>query len=205
MRQIPLAAQQRETTGKGAARKMRATGLAPAVIYRGGQPAQKLSVKIADYEKVMRQISGDIAFLSLTVDNQPARMAVMQEIQTNYLGRDVVHLDFYEVRPDQKMTIDIPVEIAGEAKGEEVGGITSLNVHTVKLEGLIKDIPDVVSVDVSGLELGQSLQVADLKLPDGVTVIYEDNYPVAGCHAPARASLDEESAVEGEAEAQAEA
>jgi large subunit ribosomal protein L25 len=201
MQQIPLNATRREGLGKGVSRQLRAAGQVPAVIYSAGQPAQTLAVAAADLEKVLRQVTGDLAFLALTVDQDAPRMALLKELTHDNLGRRVMHVDFYEVRPDQKMTLEVPLEFTGEAKGINVGGVLNVAVHTVTLRGLLQDLPGSLSVDVGGLDLGMAIHVADLPLPAGVEAIFEDNSLIVACAAPAKA----EAAAPAEGEEAAEA
>ncbi len=198
MQQIPLNATLREGLGKGAARKLRAEGLVPAVIYSAGHEAQTLSVAAADLEKVLRQVTGDLAFLALTVGQDAPRMALLKELSHDNMGRRFMHVDFYEVRPDQKMTLEVPLEYTGEAKGVNFGGVLNVANHSVTLRGLLQDLPGSLTVDVSKLELGEAIHVTDLALPAGVEAVFEEAYLLVACAAPAKAEAA--APAEGEAE-----
>jgi large subunit ribosomal protein L25 len=201
MQQIPLNATRREGLGKGVSRQLRAVGQVPAVIYSAGQPALSLAVAATDLEKVLRQVSGDLAFLALTVDQDAPRMALLKELSHDNMGRRMMHVDFYEVRPDQKMTVEVPLEFTGEAKGINLGGVLNVAVHNVSLRGLLQDLPGSLTVDVTGLELGMSIHVADLPLPAGVEALLEDSSLIVACAAPAKAEVA--APVEGEEIAEA--
>ncbi len=184
MEQIPLTASARDGKGKGAARKLRDQGRVPAVIYSAGHQAEGLSVAVKDLEKVLRQVTGDTAFLSLSIDDGQPRMAVLRELQSDYMGRKVLHVDFQEVKADQQLTLEIPLEFVGEPKGLNLGGVLTAAAHSIRVTGLVKDIPDSLSVDVSGLGLGEGIHLADLKLPAGVTAVFEENDLVVQCAEP---------------------
>jgi large subunit ribosomal protein L25 len=196
MEQIPLAANLRTGVGKSVTRKLRAAEQIPAVLYGAGQPATSLTVAMADLHKLFRQVSGDTAFLSLKIEDQDPRLALMQEVQHDSLGRKILHLDFLELRPGQQVTRDIPREFKGQPKGVAMGGDLHLSVHKVALRGAIADIPAGLSVDISSLEAGQALHVNDLPLPAGVSVVSEKNFALVSVSAPAKV---EEAPAEAEA------
>lgn len=184
MEQIPLSAIPREGVGKGVNRKLRAAGQIPAVLYGAGQAAQSLTLAAADLEKVMKQVSGESAFLSLSLGQGAPRMAVLKSMQRDYLGKKVLHVDFLEVKADQKLVMEVPIEYLGEAKGVTLGGVLNVAHHAVRLEGLVSALPEVVRVDISGLEVGGAIHLADLALPAGVKAVYEDNDAVVTCAEP---------------------
>ncbi len=202
MQQIPLAASRRQQTGKGYARKMRAQDMIPAVIYSGGQPAEMLAVARNQLEKVLRQAGASTAFLALSVDDAEPRTALLKELQTDHLGRKLLHVDFYEVRPDQELSIEVPLSFEGEAKGAESGGMISIATHKITLKGRAADLPDSVVVDLSDLEVGESIHLRELPLPEGVQALGDDDLAIVSCYMPA--VVEEEEPEEGE-EAEGEA
>lgn len=200
MEQIPLSATPREGTGKGVNRKLRAAGQVPAVLYGAGQAAQSLTLAATDLEKVLKQVSGESAFLALSLGQGAPRMAVLKTMQRDYLGKKIVHVDLLEVKADQKLILEVPIEYLGEAKGVVLGGVLNVAHHSVRLEGLVSALPEVVRVDISGLGLNGAIHLADLVLPEGVTAVYDDNDAVVTCAEPSSgpaATAGEEA--EGEA------
>jgi large subunit ribosomal protein L25 len=200
MEQIPLSAAIRVGSGKSVTRKLRAVGQIPAVIYSAGHPAEILTVAAGDLEKVFRQVTGDTAFLSLTIGESEPRMAVLRELQSDYLGRKFLHVDFYEVKADQKITLEVPLEFTGTAKGVNLGGVLTTALHSVKLRGLMADLPNDITVDVSGLGLGDGIHLAELALPAGVEAIYDENDVVVHCVEPSESKAEAEAGAEAEAE-----
>ena len=198
MEQIPLAASRRESTGKGAAKQMRAEGRVPAVLYSGGQEAAKLIIDQAEMERVLRTASGGTAFLSLIIEDDSPRMAVIKDLQFDYLGKNVLHADFYEVRADQELTIDVSIELVGEPKGMTAGTLLSQAAYTAPITGTVANIPDSLTLDVSGLDIGDALYAEDLDLPEGVKLQSEENFLVVSL-SEAMLALEEEEE-EGEEE-----
>jgi len=198
MEQIPLAASRRESTGKGAAKQMRAQGRMPAILYSGGREAVKLSIDLAEMERVLRTVSGGTAFLSLIIEEDSPRMAVIKDLQFDYLGKNVLHADFYEVRADQELTIDVSIELVGEPKGMTAGTLLSQAAYTAPITGKVADIPDSLTLDVSGLEIGDALYAEDLDLPEGVKLQGEENFLVVSLSEAMLAVEEEEE--EGEEE-----
>lgn len=171
MQQIPLSAAIRQETGKGAVRKLRVRGQIPAVLYGGEASARPLSVALGDLQKVLRQVSGPTAFLALDLGEGQPRTALVKDLQLDHLGSKVLHVDFQEVRADQRLVVDVTVEFQGQPKGSEEGGILEISNHTVSVEGTPADIPDLLEVEVSELGLHEAVRVADLTLPPGVKVV----------------------------------
>ena len=200
MKQIPLNATVRSETGKGPNRRLRAEGQIPAVVYGAGNDPKSLSVSTNELDRVMRQASGGTAFLALTVNGDAPITALMKDIQTDYLGRDLVHVDFYEVRADQELTLDVSLEFVGQAKGIDQGGVVNVANYSITLKGLIKDIPDFMEVDVTELDLDQSILAKDIALPAGVVLESDEEMMLASCSVPMVAEETEEGEEGEEAE-----
>ncbi len=200
MQQIPLAVARREETGKGAARRLRARGMIPAVIYGTREQAESLAVAVADLQKVLSQVVGEVAFLELKVEGESSpRMAMLQDLQLDQVGRKFRHVDFLEIRPDKKLSLEVYLELTGQPKAAEEGGILNQMAYTITVKGLVADIPDSISVDVSHLEVGDSLMASEVPLPEGVEPAWEEDFAVASCLRPALVELpEEEEAEEGE-------
>ncbi|MCB2225366.1 MAG: 50S ribosomal protein L25 [Desulfarculaceae bacterium] len=197
MEQIPLAAERRESTGKGPARQMRVEGQVPAIFYSGGQEADKLTIEKAEIDRVLRVSSGGTAFLSLIIGDDAPRMAVIKELQFDYLGKSVLHADFYEVRADQELTIDVPIELVGEPKGMTTGTLLSQTAYTAAIVGTVADIPDSLTLDVTEMEIGDALYSDALTLPEGAKLQAEENFMIVSL-SEATLALEEEEEEEGE-------
>ena len=207
MRQIALAVSRREDTGKSAARKLRRRGFIPAVIYGTRPQAENLAVAVSDLQKVLAQVTGSVAFLSLEVEGESApRMAMLQEVQLDQIGRRYLHVDFLEIHPEKELTVEVPLELEGEAAGVKAGGMLNQLAYTLTVRGLVADIPDTIVVDVSGLEVGDTLTASQVPLPEKVEPAWDEDFPVATCLKPMAAEVaGEEEGEEAEGEAGEEA
>ena len=202
MEQLALSAAPRTGSGKSVTRKLRVAGQIPAVIYSAGHAAENLTVAQADLEKVLRQVTGDTAFLSLQVAGGAPRMAMMRELQTDYLGRKFLHVDFYEVKADQKITLEVPLEFTGVPQGASLGGVLTAAMHSVKLRGRMADLPGDITLDVSGLGLGEGIHLAELPLPAGVEAVYDKNDVVVHCVEPSEGKAEAATGEGAETEAE---
>jgi large subunit ribosomal protein L25 len=203
MRQIPLTVSRREANqiGKGAARKLRAGGAVPAVLYGFSDQAESVAVAVGDLQKVLNQVSGEVAFLALTIEGEPKpRMAMLQELQFDAIGTKFMHVDFLEIKPKQRLTVEVPLELVGEPAGAEEGGILNQAAYSITVHGLVADIPDSIEVDVSALNVNDSISASELALPSGVEAAWEEDFAVASVLRPSLVELpeDEEEAEEGE-------
>lgn len=203
MEQIPLTATRRESTGKGPAKQMRAQGKVPAIFYAGGQEAAKLTIEQTEIDRVLRGSSGGNAFLSLIIEGEAPRMAVIKELQFDYLGKSIQHADLYEVRADQELTLEVSIELTGEPKGMTPGALLSQSAYSASVVGLVANIPDSIILDISGMEMGDALYATDLSLPEGVKFAGDDTFMVVSLSEAILATEDEEAG-EGEEDAEGE-
>jgi large subunit ribosomal protein L25 len=180
MEATELKACTRKETGKGPARRFRNQGLIPAVFYGSGEEAIPLSVNAADLMKIMKK-KKDNVFIKLIIDGdkQVEKLSLMKELQIEPVSRSFYHADFYEVRMDKKLTIDIPLHFTGTAIGVTNGGELQHLKRELKVSCLPAVLSDFVEVDVSGLDIGHSLKVQDIQVPEGMTVLDPGDVGVA--------------------------
>jgi large subunit ribosomal protein L25 len=160
---LELNAVTRDGTGKGAARRVRRDLRIPAVLYGPKTEATPLSVSALHLEKLLRETGGESKLLNLRIDggSQP-RQVLIREIQTHPYRRRFLHVDFYEVPLDQPITVEVVVELLGDPIGVQKGGELNLIQRTLAVRCLPDRIPENIRVDVSKLDLGEMLHVADL-------------------------------------------
>src|SRR5712691_1490494 len=165
---VSLSATAREKTGKGAARQARFQKQVPAVIYGHGRATQPLMVDALALEKALTGIEPESTLIELTVDGKKAR-TLIREIQRHPLRPDIIHVDFYEIRGGEKITLKVPVHLVGTPDGvRNAGGVLDQVTREVEIEVLPEHIPDRVELDVTPLAIGHSRHVRDLTIPNAV-------------------------------------
>jgi len=198
-----LVAQKRGGVGKGVARKLRATGRVPAVLYGGGMDPLPLSVDSRELYHLMHTGAGTNVLVDLVVDGKK-HLALPREIQRDHIKGTYVHVDFLAVRADEQITVSVPVRVVGESPGVKAGGVIEHHLWELQVECLPTDVPEAIEADVSALEIGMSLRVGDLTPPPGARILTSPEESVLAVLQPqARVELEEEAAA-AEAEAAAE-
>jgi large subunit ribosomal protein L25 len=219
--QVLLQAQRRDGTGKGAARTLRRDGKIPAVIYGHNRPPEALAVDQATFIKLLSGITAASTILDVAIDGKAPVKALIRELQRNPLrNTDVLHLDLYEVRADEKIVLEVPVHLTGTADGvRNFGGVLDQVLHKLQVRVFPADIPASIDLDVTNLAIGKSMFVRDVKV-DKVEILNAGNLPVcsvvapraeevaapvAAVEAPAEPELIRKPKAEGEDEAEAKA
>jgi len=151
-------------TGTRVARKLRQQGLIPAIIYGHKEPNLPIALKHDDVWRIMKQQSHRV---DLVVAGKTEEVLV-RHVQWDHLSRDIIHLDFYRVSPEETVESIVRLEFKGTPAGVAAGGLLETPVHELKVDCRADSIPDLIAVDLSGLELGQSLYARDVPLPAGV-------------------------------------
>jgi large subunit ribosomal protein L25 len=195
-----LKAEPRDGAGKGVARKLRADGRVPAVLYGHGKPAQPLSVDSRELFHLLHGAAGGNVLIDLVIDGKKT-MAMPREVQRDHVRGRYLHVDFLEVRRDEKVTVDVPIHLVGESAGVKAGGVLEHHVWDLKVESLPQDLPDAIEADISALNVNDTLRVSDLVVPEALTVLTPAEEGIASV-VPPQAREVEEAAVEGEAAAE---
>jgi large subunit ribosomal protein L25 len=168
-KQVKLTAERRTATGRSAVRKLKATGSVPAVIYGAKDKPEPLQVSRRDINAMLSHAAGENILVELEVAGK-SRLALVQEVQHAPVGGAILHIDFHAVSVDEKIQADVPLEPVGTANGvKNMGGLLEQNLRTLEIECLPRDLPDVLRVDVSALNIGDAIHVREIPLPEGVT------------------------------------
>jgi large subunit ribosomal protein L25 len=199
-RELKLSAQPRQGAGKGEARKLRAAGRIPAVLYGHGSEARAIAIDARELTHILHTGAGANVLVDLHFDGEN-HLAMPREIQRDAVRGSIFHIDFLEVRRDEKIAVDVPVRIVGESVGVKAGGVIEHHLWDLHLECLPGEVPEAIDVDVTPLEVGQSVRVADVPVPDGVTVLTHADETILSVVIPQARVTEEEEAAEAEAEA----
>ncbi|CAN5446616.1 50S ribosomal protein L25 [soil metagenome] len=195
MANASLSAETRSDRGKGYARKLRAAGRVPGIVYGHGREAQSLSVVARDLDKLLSSIAVSSTVVQLGLGGATTN-TLIREIQRHPFKKMIMHIDFQELVAGEKVTVDLPLVFVGVPEGVRLSGAL-LEQILHKIEVLVdpSNIPNHVDVDVTHLAMGHSLHVRDLKLPAGVEVLSDEDATICAVIAP-RAAV-EAAAAEG--------
>jgi len=198
-KQVKLTAERRTATGRSAVRKLKAQGVVPAVIYGAKDKAEPLQVSRRDINAMLSHAAGENILVELEIAGK-SRLALVQEVQHAPLGNAILHVDFHAVSMDEVIQADVPLEPTGVANGvKNMGGLLEQNLRSLAIECLPRDLPDVIAVDVSALNIGDAIHVREIQLPAGVTTRVQPDLTAFSVLAP---TVEEEPVV-AEAEAAA--
>src|ERR671934_2849085 len=165
-----LKADRRDAAGKGAARKLRAIGRVPGVVYGHGMEPVPVAVDGRELYHVLHTDAGSNVLIDLAVGSD-RHLTLAREIQRDLVRGQFLHVDFLAVRRDEKIHVDVPVHLIGESHGVKEGGVVEHHLWDLKVECLPTNVPQSIEADISGLAIGDSLRVADLTTPPGTTVL----------------------------------
>jgi large subunit ribosomal protein L25 len=161
---VTLVTEKREGHGSRLASKLRKRGKVPAVVY--GLKQDTLSVSI-DHDPLLHAIQHNIRVVDLKLDGHLEK-AQIKEVQWDYLGKDIVHVDFKRIRPDERIKVQVRIEVRGIAPGVGEGGVLDQPLHVLDVECPALAVPDSIRVNIHDLHLGNAIHVRDLKFPEGV-------------------------------------
>jgi large subunit ribosomal protein L25 len=173
-----LNAEPRTTTGNGPARVLRRSGKMPAVLYGQGVAPESLTVSVKDLETVLKGSSGGQMFLSLSVEGAPKKTVLLKELQRHPVSGDFLHADFYQVDMNRRIKVMVPVTTRGKCIGVEMGGMLQVIRRSLEVECLPDRIPDHIEIDITDLQMGESVHVEDIDLGEEVELPHEVNFTV---------------------------
>lgn len=162
---LTINARHRTERGKGAARSTRRAGRIPAVIYGHGREPESLSVSAVDFDKLLKDVSGGSTVIEVDVDGTKVT-TLIRELQRHPVRRSIIHIDFYEIHAGEVITVRVPIHLNGIPEGvRNSGGILEQFNRELQIEVLPKNIPEVIDVDVTDLDLNDTIHVSDLNVP----------------------------------------
>ena len=194
-----LKADQREETGKGAARKIRASGRVPAVVYGHGVDALHVTVDAKELFHLLHTDAGTNVLVDMRV-NSDNFLAMPREIQRDHIRGQFLHVDFLRIKRDEKISVEVPIHVVGESHGVKEGGVVEHHLWTLHLECFPQDVPTSIEADISALGINESLKVTDLQIPDNITLLTPSDEAVVSVVPPQVLRVEEELEAEEGAE-----
>ena len=200
MEDTKLIAKKRDLQGSSNARRLRRAGNLPGVIYGDGEAATAIELNMHDFEQLLHHHTSETMLVEMTVEGEGDVTVLVKDVQRHPVTSDPMHVDMQKIAADKPIQVDIQLEPVGEAIGMKAGGNLDLVMHTIAIECLPGDLVESIEVDVSEMEIGDSLHVSDLKLGAKLKLLGDEDAIVISVSAP-RAEEEEEDegaeAVEG--------
>src|SRR6188474_1896830 len=182
-----LKAAPRARSGTGRLKQMRREGWVPSVIYGKGTTNLNLKVDAKTFADLLAHSSSENILVNLDIEGHGTRLAFLQSIQHDALSGKTLHADFRAIDENTAITAHIPTHLNGESAGVKAGGLIEQYVHAIEITCLPNDLPETIEVDISGLQIGDSLHIGEIALPAGVKATHAANVVVAHIGKPAGA------------------
>lgn len=196
-----LKAALRHSAGKGTARKLRAAGQVPAVLYGHGEKPRPLAVNAHELGLLIGSVNIENTLVRLDIEGEGAQQVLLREVQMHAYKPEALHVDFFHVNARETLHVKIPVRLVGTPVGVHTdGGILDQVLYDLEVECLPGNIPDGVEIDVSNLVLGESVRVGDVPEREGVKFLQDGELPIASVVASARGESEAAETEEAEAE-----
>lgn len=199
MNNIELTAETRNATGNSPARALRREGRVPAILYGPDSEPVMLSVNTFDMENIIKEGSVGRSIFNLAIDGgKNTRAAMIKELQMHPVNHDILHIDFYEVSMKRKVKVNVPITTTGQSVGVELGGMLQIVRRDLEVYCLPNAIPEEILIDITDLDIGNSVHVEDLSLAGDVEIPHDVNFTVLTCLSPKMAEEEEGEEEEGE-------
>ena len=176
-----LSAEIREGVGKGKARKLRAKGLIPAIFYSPKSQSIPLVIDSKEFVKTLQTEAGENVLIDLNIrkgDQADRKVVMVKDIQIDPLEGTTLHTDFYEVAMNEMVTVEVPIHLVGKPEGIKMGGILEQIRRVIQIQSLPGDIPKSIDVDVSSLNIGDSIHVQDIQT-EKAKILFDTNFTIA--------------------------
>lgn len=182
---LDLNAEPRTVAGSRAVSRLRKAGNVPAALYGRQSAPANLQIHAKTFSKLLEGSASDNILVSLKISGGTAdQLALVQEVQHDYIKGGILHVDFHAVAHDEEIHAHVPVVIVGEAPGQKHGGLVEAIHHDLEVRCLPKDLPEGIEVDVTSLQVGQGIHVGEIKFPEGVRCRLGADVVVVMCEEP---------------------
>ena len=197
-----LSIKKRNVQGSSSSRRMRTEGVLPGIMYGSDDEPNPVEMSLHQVEQILKNHNSDTLLIEVDLENEGSTRVLMKEVQYHPVTSSILHVDLQRVVAGKPIQVDIAVELKGEPEGVKSGGLLDHITHTISIECLPKDMITSVEVDISNLEIGNTLSVSDIKLPSQIKILSDENLLIVSVNAPkVNDSVDAE---DSEAEASSE-
>jgi large subunit ribosomal protein L25 len=204
MDNVSIVVHKRDVTGTRAANRLRKSGLIPGVLYGHGKDAVLIAVEPHVLRDALGTSAGTHAVLDVTLEGQTrGHKAIVKELELDRVKSTVIHVDLQEIRLDETIETTVSIRFEGDSKGVKAGGMLDESTREVTVKGVVTAIPEHLVLDISELDMNETLKVSDLQVPEGIEVLAEADEVLCSVLPPRKVEAEEgvegEEAVEGEA------
>ena len=200
MEDIKLIAKKRELEGTANVRRLRTAGSLPGVVYGAGKDPVSVLIDMHDFEQILHHSASESVLIEVDVEGEGKTSVLVKDVQHHPVTSDLLHVDLLRVEANKPITVDIAIELSGEAAGVKAGGILDHVMHSISVECLPSDLVENFEVDVSALEIGQSLHVSDVNIGGKYKLLVDEEAIVAAVHGPVAEEEPEEEGAEAAAD-----
>lgn len=198
MAQPKLKAETRDSAGKGTARKLRGAGRIPVVLYGRGEDTRSLSVDAHELGLLMQRVHLESTVVQLQISGEKSAVkALAREVQRHPARPVILHVDFYQIQAGQKITVEVPIRLTGQAPGVKAGGLLQHALTELEVHCLPDSIPEYIELSVEGMEIGDTRHVRDALLPAGVEATQDPDRTICSV-IPPQAGIAEPGTEEAE-------
>lgn len=197
-----LKATPRQESGKSATRKMRASGRIPGVVYGHGEKTRMVSVDAHELELLFAKVHWENTIIELDIEGERSRVrTLVREVQAHAYRPEIMHVDFQQIHAGEKLHVEVPIRLTGTAPGVKAGGVLMQTESDLPIRTTPDKIPEFIEIDISGLEIGDSVHLRDVTLPEGVEAEIDADRTLCSIApptvAPTEAPVAAEAAPEG--------
>lgn len=193
MMAILFKAEERTAGTRGELKKLRQQGIIPGVVY-GTKLGNPVRISVNEKELMALLRSHPHALIDLDVPGAGKQPVMLTEVQRDSLSRDVLHIDFHQINLNEAIKTLVRIELTGDSQGVKEGGILQPMIHELEVNCLPSQIPDIIEVDVTNLQIGENLLISDIKIPSGVTTRLDADQVVVTILAPQKELTEAEAA-----------
>ena len=200
-----LIVKKRNNQGTSSSRRMRSDGLLPGIIYGSDKESNIVEMNLNQVEKILKNHSSDSVLIEVDLEDEGSVRVLLKEVQYHPVTSSILHVDLQRVVAGKPIQVDVAIELNGEPEGVKSGGIIDHKIHSLSVECLPKDMIESIPVDITNLEIGDSLTVSDIIVTSKIKILSDENLQVISINAPKVIdSSDEETEEADEASAEPE-
>ena len=179
-----LIVKKRNNQGTSSSRRMRSDGLLPGIIYGSDKESDIVEMNLNQVEKILKNHSSDSVLIEVDLEDEGSVRVLLKEVQYHPVTSSILHVDLQRVVAGKPIQVDVAIELNGEPEGVKSGGIIDHKIHSLSVECLPKDMIESIPVDITNLEIGDSLTVSDITVTSKIKILSDENLQVISINAP---------------------